>query len=82
MKRLLSSLFVATKHNESVNGFPPLSQNYVGVLENPYNLSFPKDTLCDEYDSKKIPQSKDYLNLLYGLKYAKTGECSHTVDFS
>ena len=76
---------MATKGNESVNGFLPLSKNYVGLLEkNPYVFEFPDDRLSHEDDSKKIIQSKDclFLNLLYGLTHATTGESTHTNDFS
>ena len=85
MKRFHSSLLMATKNNESVNGFLPLSKNYVGIFDkNPYNFEFPDNPLKEEDDSHKILQSKDclFLNLLYGLRFALTKACSHTADFS
>ena len=62
MKRFHSSLLMATKDNESVNGFLPLSKYYVGILnKNPYNFEFPDNPLKDENDPHKILQSKDCL---------------------
>ena len=85
MKRFQSSLRMATKDNESVKGFLPLSQNYVGILEeNLCNFEIPDNPLQGEDDSNKILQSKDclFLNLLYSLRYTMTAESSHATDFS
>ena len=85
MKWFHSSLLMATKDNESVNSFLPSSKKYVGILDkNPYNFEFLDNSLKGEDDSHKILQSKDclFLNLLYGLRFALTEECSHATDFS
>ena len=85
MRRFLNSQFMAMKDNDSVNGFLPLSKNYVGLFEkNLCDFDFPEDPLHGEDDSRKIIQSKDclFLNLLYALRYAITRESSHTNDFS
>ena len=61
MKRFHASLRMATKDNDSVNGFLPLFKNCVGLLEkNPYDFEFPSNPLIDEDDSHKILQSKDF----------------------
>ena len=55
MKRFHSTLLMVTKDNKSVNGFLPLSKNYVAILEkNPYNFEFPDNPLNDEDDSSSI----------------------------
>ena len=82
MKLFLDSLFMATKDNASINKFLPLFQNYVGKFEDPHEIE--DDPLAGEGDSKKTEQSKDclYLNLLYAIRHATTGEYFHTTDFS
>ena len=82
MKRFLDTLYMATKDNETINRFLPLSKNYVGKFEDPHE--FVDNPLTGEDDSNKIEQSKDclFLNLLNALRHTKTGECSHTTEFS
>ena len=82
IKRLLDTLYMATKDNETINRFLPLSKNYVGKFEDPHE--FVDNPLTGEDDSNKIEQSKDclFLNLLYALRHDKTGECSHTTEFN
>ena len=82
MKRFLDTLYIATKDNETINNFLPLSKNYAGKFEDPHESV--DNPLTGEDDSKKIEQSKDclFLNLLYTLRHPKTGECSHTTEFS
>ena len=66
----------------SVNMFQPMSKNYLGEKENLYDIV--DDPLANEDDSKKFKRSKDcfYLNLLYAIRHALSGEYSHTEDFS
>ena len=54
----------------------------VGKFGDPHEIA--DDPLGGEDDSRKTEQSKDclYLNLLYALRHAATGEYSHTTDFS
>ena len=82
MKLFLDTLYMPTKDNISINHFLPLSQNYIGKFEYPQKMV--DDPLAGEDDSGKTEQSKDclYLNLLYALRHAATGEYSHTADFS
>ena len=82
MKRFLDTLYMATKDNETINRFLPLSKNYVGKFEDPHE--FVDNPLTGEDDSNKTEQSKDclFLNLLNALRHTKTGECSHTTEFS
>ena len=72
---------MASKDNASIKKFLPLSQNYVGKFEDRHEIE--DDPLAGEDDSKKTEQSKDclYLNLLYAIRHATTGECFHTTDF-
>ena len=81
MKLFLDSLFMATKDNASINKFLPLSQNYVGIFEDPHEIE--DDPLAGEDDSKKTEQSKDclYLNLLYAKRHATRSEHCHTTGF-
>ena len=73
---------MATKDNASISKFLPLSQNYVGIFEDPHEIE--DDPLAGEDDSKKTEQSKDclYLNLLYAIRHATTGEYFYITDFS
>ena len=82
MKLFLDSLFMATKDNASINKFLPLLQNYVGKFEDPHEIE--DDPVAGEDDSKETEQSKDclYLNLLYAIRHATTGEYFYITDFS
>ena len=82
LKLFLDSLFMATKDNASIKKFLPLSQNYAWKFEDPHEIE--DNPLAGEDDSKKTEQNKDrlYLNLLYAIRHATTGEYFHTTDFS
>ena len=78
----LHSLYMSSEKYVSVNMFLPMSKNYLGEKENHYDIV--DDPLANENDSKKFKRSKDcfYLNLLYAIRHALSGEYSHTEDFS
>lgn len=73
---------MATKDNQKINPFLPLSQNYVGKFEEIYEVA--DDLLAGKGDPNKTEQSKNCLslNLIHALRHAVTGEYSHTTDFS
>ena len=73
---------MATKVNQKINSFLPLSQNYVGKFEEIYEVA--DDLLAEKGDSNKTEQNKNCLslNLIHTLRHAVTGEYSHTTDFS
>ena len=73
---------MATKDNQKINPFLPLSQNYVGKFEEIYEVA--DDLLAGKGDSNKTEQSKNCLslNLIQALRHAVTIEYSHTTDFS
>ena len=81
MKLFLGSLFMATKDSAPIKMFLPLSQNYVGNLEDPHEIE--DDPLATEDDSKKTEQSKGfiYLYLLCAIRHANTDEYFHITDF-
>ena len=81
-KVLLDSFFMTAKDNASINKYFPPSQNYVGKFENPHEIE--DDPVAGEDDSKITEQSRVclYLNLLYAMRHATTGEYFHATDCS
>ena len=61
-----------------------MSENYIGEIDPEYSFDFPDDPSVNQDYGGKIKQSKDslYINLLHALRHARTGEVSHTEDFS
>ena len=84
IKRFLKILHMSLEDNTSVKGFLPLSENYIGEIDPEHLFDFPDDPSVNQDHSGKIKQSKDslYINLLYALRYGRTGEVLHTEDFS
>ena len=82
IKLFLDSSFMTTKDNASINKFFPPLQSYVGKFKNP--LEIEDDPLAGEDHSKITEQSKVclYLNLLYAMRHATTGEYFYATDCS
>ena len=70
--------------NEECASEDVLSENYIGEIDPEYLFDFLDDPSVSQDNSGEIKQSKDsiYINLLYALRHARTGEVSHTKDFS
>ena len=81
LQNFLHSIYISSGGNVSVNLFLPMSKNYVGEKENHYDIV--DDPLANKDDSKIFEESKDcfYLNILYAMRDAVSGEYSHNRRF-